>query len=468
MSVALTLQAIEAMAPDQGALTAAGKLRKPAQWARLSHDASTGTIWGECQGSGANPYRVVADVQDHGYKCTCPSRKFPCKHSLALMWMFVEGPERFVAEPVADWVGDWLGRRRRGGAGKPEATQGDAPPARSIEAATVGPLVADTVQDEAMRVRNEASAAKRRQQTDASIRAGMDDLQQWLSDQLRSGMAVFVDDAMARCRRIAARLVDAKAAVLASRVDELPSRLLAVMPTQRPQAALHELGQLVLLMQAWRADPDDPDARIAVVQSPAREALLADARTLHVPGPWEVLGTEIETRRDGLVSQSTWLRHRNDAGRFALLQDFFPGSAGRRNAAFSAGQDLAATLSFHHARHPLRAVLNTAAVPDEQQAVSGAVMPADDPLQPHRVHLSRVPWALRTPLVLPAGRIGRDSEGRDWWLPEGQGSALPLTALDAEAPWRGMDISAAVAIWDGFQARMLRLDTAHGVAYPNG
>jgi hypothetical protein len=84
----LTRSAIEAMAPDQSALSAASALLKPAKWPMRAR--SGGLIWGECQGSGANPYRVAADTEDPGSKCTCPSRKFPCKHALALMWMFVE------------------------------------------------------------------------------------------------------------------------------------------------------------------------------------------------------------------------------------------------------------------------------------------------------------------------------------------------------------------------------------------
>lgn len=35
----------------------------------------------------ARPYRVVVPEADPGYKCICPSRKFRCKHTLALIWM---------------------------------------------------------------------------------------------------------------------------------------------------------------------------------------------------------------------------------------------------------------------------------------------------------------------------------------------------------------------------------------------
>ena len=109
--MALTRSAIEAMAPDQSALAAASALLKLAKWPVRAR--SRGLIWGECQGSGANPYRVVADTDEHGSKCTCPSRKFPCKHALALMWLFVDDGAAFQDAPIPTWVNDWMGRRRK-------------------------------------------------------------------------------------------------------------------------------------------------------------------------------------------------------------------------------------------------------------------------------------------------------------------------------------------------------------------
>lgn len=473
--MALTLQGIEALAPDQGALTAAGKLRKPSQWLQLAHDAGTSTLWGECHGSGANPYRVVADSADHGYKCSCPSRKFPCKHALALMWMFVEAPERFSPASPVDWVADWLGRRRRPaqhvGGGDDVTTA--APAGRSIRQADAasgdGADADQAAPDDAARRRHAASASRRRAQTDLAVAQGLDDLQQWIGDQLRSGMATFVADAPARCRRIASRLVDAKAANLASRLDELPARLLGLPPPLRLQAAMHELGQLVVLIQAWRAHADDADARSAVMQSPARDAVLSDPHVRHVPGPWQVLATEIETRRDGLVGHATWLSHVHVPQQFALLQDFFPASAGRRSPAFSAGQIVEGTVSFLPGRYPLRGVLGPApASPAETHAAHGGppeLAVSADPLAPHRRHLSGVPWALSTPLQLASGRIGRDHDGQDWWLFTDSAASLPLQPVDPDAAWRGLALKGGAVIWDGWRARVLAVQTLHGPAY---
>src|SRR3954447_21069864 len=124
--MSLTLERIEALAPDQSSLAAARKLLKASYWPTLAE--GEGLVWGECQGSGATPYRVVISESDAGYKCSCPSRKFPCKHSLALMWMRSERKVEFAAAEPPEWVRDWVARRRVPGAGATPETKEIKPP----------------------------------------------------------------------------------------------------------------------------------------------------------------------------------------------------------------------------------------------------------------------------------------------------------------------------------------------------
>lgn len=59
-------------------------------------------LFGDCKGSGAENYRPSADFGDPSkpvYRCTCPSRQFPCKHSLALLYAHAQG-SKFVEKDV--------------------------------------------------------------------------------------------------------------------------------------------------------------------------------------------------------------------------------------------------------------------------------------------------------------------------------------------------------------------------------
>ncbi|MCE3289476.1 MAG: hypothetical protein K0R83_1488, partial [Caulobacter sp.] len=164
--MALTRGSIEAMAPDQSALKAAAGLLKPAKWPLMARNGDL--IWGECQGSGSNPYRVMADTADAGSKCTCPSRKFPCKHALALMWLFVEDQGTFKAAETPEWVLDWMGRRRKTGAAPAARPAGESD--SLAPAALAEPEAAPDATAEARRA---AATQKLAADTRPQVRAGL-------------------------------------------------------------------------------------------------------------------------------------------------------------------------------------------------------------------------------------------------------------------------------------------------------
>lgn len=451
------LKIIEALAPDQSSLSAASKLTKRTNWVRL--DEMGELLWSECQGSGANPYRVVVNSGDHGYKCTCPSRKFPCKHSLALMWISATEPTTFTAATsTPEWVNDWLGRRRKGASGTEVAAGGSAN--KSIGEAQVE--VETQVEDAAATARRAAALKKRTDDTRTAIAAGLDDLDQWISDQLRLGLASFVDSSGERCRRIAARLVDSKATGVASRIDEFHAVLLRLASEERPEAAIREFGKLVLLGRAWRRAPDDPELKRLVGASETREQIINNRDAPRIRGTWDVLGERVETRKDGLVSHATWLMQvATDTAQFAVLQDYDPSSAGRRSHAFNAGERFEAELVFYPARAPLRAL-----VAERGQSPANGNWPhgnIGDPLAAHLARQNLAPWSAETPLVLPAGRLMRQDGGKVWWQASTQanGIALPV-AGDVPEPALGMNLNATVGLWNGARLELLAANADHG------
>src|SRR5262245_56147828 len=108
-----TADAVLALAPDDASAKAARGLTSPAKWPTLGADARA--VWGECQGSGSKPYQTQVDLAGPTFKCSCPSRKFPCKHGLALLLLRAAEPRRFPeGAAVPPWVEEWLsGRQER-------------------------------------------------------------------------------------------------------------------------------------------------------------------------------------------------------------------------------------------------------------------------------------------------------------------------------------------------------------------
>lgn len=465
-----TQSQIESAAPDQASLKAALKLAKPKSWPTLYRSADSALIWGECQGSGANPYRVAVDMSDLGAKCSCPSRKFPCKHAIGLMLLRNSG-EDFTEASVETWISEWLGRRRKtvnqkdagqgvgagngGGAGAQTEASGTPGKAGTRKSSTKGSLKAaknevDAPLSEEDIAKREAQRLKRETATRASITNGLLDLEAWITDQLSGGLPSLQADLTSRCRQIAARMVDAKAGSLASRIDEIPSRVLSLPASQRLDALTVELGNLVLLSRAWRSsDEPAPSLRRAVASSENRDAILADKDAPRKTSLWKVIGTRVQTRRDGLVSTETWLIDaKADRPCFALLLDFTPASAGKRSTGFSIGDTFDGTLAFYPSDYPLRAQIeargpepagkgahalpdqSTRTIPDQEKA-SGAAKckagedaqgnegrPSCSPISPMDAYahaLTKEPWLMTVPLRLPRGRIAAAEDGSLWW-----------------------------------------------------
>ena len=460
----LTQSVVEALAPDQASLKAATKLMKAGKWPLRQSDSGSELIWGECQGSGSNPYRVIVHTGDHGYKCTCPSRKFPCKHSLALMWMYADDSSAYVAAPVPDWVTDWLGRRR-GPSGSAAAgnAQGKS---KNIKAAANADDAKDNAKapaDEKTLARRAAAAEKRAANTRKSVRDATEELKLWIGDQLRGGLPQFMDELTDRCRRIAARMVDAKAAALASRLDGIPARVMELPAEERTDAVISELGKLVLLIQAWQANPDDAELHRSMISSQTRDDLLMNQTALRVKSTFEVLGDRITARRDGLVSQATWLCNLQQESnhRFALLLDFYPAGGGvKQKSAFTAGDRFDAELVYYDARQPLLAIIAEREILDAS-TLSWPATGGHNPYDDYVSYLNKSPWGLSAPMQMPEGRLCKAGDRRYWWQSHDGKHAIPLSTKPPLAAL-GATLTQAYGVWNGWRLDLLSAQTDLG------
>ena len=85
----ITEQQIQAMAPNAAAVANGRKISQKGGFVRLERSSDDTFYLGECTGSGKSNYITSVDFLDPANpicRCSCPSRQFPCKHSLALLF----------------------------------------------------------------------------------------------------------------------------------------------------------------------------------------------------------------------------------------------------------------------------------------------------------------------------------------------------------------------------------------------
>jgi uncharacterized Zn finger protein len=99
MPIAVTEDLLRAVVTKDKALSDGRTLVKKGAFKNLKATNDRSLIWGECQGSGANPYVLSIDLggDNPTIRCTCPVKPPPCKHTLGLLVAFMEQPKAFAA-----------------------------------------------------------------------------------------------------------------------------------------------------------------------------------------------------------------------------------------------------------------------------------------------------------------------------------------------------------------------------------
>jgi hypothetical protein len=77
LAVPWDAEQVLALAADPASAKAGQSLARAAKWSATGSSARA--LWGRCEGSGKQPYQTMVDLAGPAFRCSCPSRKFPCK-----------------------------------------------------------------------------------------------------------------------------------------------------------------------------------------------------------------------------------------------------------------------------------------------------------------------------------------------------------------------------------------------------
>jgi len=101
----LTEQTILMQAPNSAAAENGRKLSQKGSFSNHRKTSDLTLYWAECAGSGKKPYQTSLDFSSSDgaptCRCSCPSRQFPCKHALGLMFELLAEKDFEVSEVPA-------------------------------------------------------------------------------------------------------------------------------------------------------------------------------------------------------------------------------------------------------------------------------------------------------------------------------------------------------------------------------
>jgi Family of unknown function (DUF5691)/SWIM zinc finger len=420
----LTPEQVRTLAPDAAAARSGEALGSPKRWTAAGR--TDVAAWGLCQGSGSTPYQVAVDIAGPAYKCSCPSRKIPCKHALGLLFLVADSGAPTANPP--EWVQTWL----------------DSRSSRAAAAATRAERTAEV---------DPEARAKRIATRERKVAAGIDELDRWLRDLMRRGLDSTRSEGYRFWDAMGARLVDAQAGGLGRSVRGLGSA--ANAGDAWPHLLLEGAGRLHLLSEAYRRSDQLPEDLRADVRSLVGWNVKEDELdpTDAVEDRWLVIGQRIDDRGD-IVTARTFLLGET-SGRIGLQLAFGVGAAPPTLLALP-GQAFRAAATFYPSATPLRvAVRPPIELDGELTGLPGATN-LTAVVEEHGARLARNPFAGAWPVII--GGVVPVLHGDRLLVRDADGTALPI--VSAEVAPRLLAISGGhpvtlVAEWDGAWLRPL-------------
>lgn len=313
------------LAPDEASKKSGRDLASASKW--VSKGFTEDALWGECQGSGSKPYQTQIDLRNIAFKCSCPSRKFPCKHGLGLLLYNARQPNDFKLTTMPPWVEDWITKRADKQTKQQEKT--DKPV-------------------------DEAAKAKRQQVREQRVSDGIEELQRWMKDIVRNGILSMPEKGYAWFEAIAKRMVDAQAPGLAGMIrslgemnfyeegwqsrfmDQLVSIYLVTKAFQNNEALNEDLKQDIRNWIGFTQNQDELKEQTGVTDT------------------WLVLAKQV-SENDNITTERFWLYGTTTKQFAVVLQFIVRGQGGQLT--LMPGLYIQAELVFFPSVLPLRAII---------------------------------------------------------------------------------------------------------------
>ena len=324
-----TTQQILSFSPDAAIAQRGQELATIRKWRNLQGNENI--IWGECKSSGAFYYLVAINVKGPSFRCNCPSKK-PCKHTIGLMLLAANNSDAvLVSSDYPEWVNEWLNN------------------STSVKSEEVSSEEKEVIQHE-----REVAKQKNRNKRLHQMEVGLEDMEIWLTDTIRQGLASTERQGFDFWHDISSRMVDAKLGGLGKKIEAMQlfqggninwvDKMLSQMTNLYLVAkGFKNLEKLPLLLQQELLS-------VAGINIKKDEVLEQDGML----DEWMVMG-QTEGVEDRLNFRRVWLKGQKTK-KDALILDYVFGEGGFPNH-FPTGSIIKGVLCFYPSSYPLRAIV---------------------------------------------------------------------------------------------------------------
>jgi hypothetical protein len=400
---------ILAMAPDDSSKKSGKELANPSKWGK--REWSDRALWGECQGSGKLPYQTQIDLSNIAFKCSCPSRKFPCKHGLGLLLLYARDKKLFNQAAEPDWVTGWLDKRNEREEKKTEKQE-----------------------KEKEKKADPVAQAKRQENRMKRVEDGMADLRLWIGDIIRNGLVNIPGKDPSYFETMARRMVDAQATGLAAMVRSL--RDTSFYQDGWQTSFLDQLVRIYLVLEGFtRIDSlpvelqEELKSLIGFTQN--QDELKNEAG---IRDEWFVLAKRID-KEDNLTTERNWLYGVRSKKYALILQFYVKGQLPAIN--LLPGSCIDAEVVYYKGVNPQRALIKQQYSVTANSDIHG-FRDWSDALASTAEAYALNPWIYTTPVIVE--NVIPYKVSNQWILKDEQGNGVTISHNFAQL-WKLMSVS---------------------------
>lgn len=387
----LSEEQVLALASDESSKKSGKELSSPAKWA--SKGINDLALWGECQGSGSKPYQTQVDVVNIAFKCSCPSRKFPCKHGIGLLLLYARHKNDFTNNNMPAWVAEWINKRSE--RQEKQSEQKEKPV-------------------------DEAAQAKRRQAREQKVGDGIEELLQWIKDIIRNGIVTLPEKGDAWFEGMARRMIDAQAPGLAGMIKNLGE--INFYGNGWQTECMDQLLRLYLVISGFKNNESLPallqhDIRTWIGFTQSQDELKERAG---ITDTWLVLGKQV-TEEDNITVERNWL-YGIQSDHYALVLQFIVRGQGAQ-LAFTPGLFVQAELVFYPSVIPLRAIVKKQINTEKIQQYKGFTN-WQQVAEAECAFSSALPFRSERPFIIE--QVRPVFYNQQWWLQDSNNAMMSI------------------------------------------
>jgi hypothetical protein len=329
----LTTEQVKELSNDPQTISRAFGIIARGEWLEIGR--STRAIWGHAKAyMSISPYFAMIDLQNIAYKCTCPVKRQPCKHTLSLLLQLADPQTNVPTQNPPPEVSAWIDKRDK----------------KAI------PKTKEQIEKSAI--------SKEQNKSDRLylMRSGIEELRLRIGDLVHNGITQLYDNPIL-IDEFAARMVDAKLGGIAKQIRLLKSKMqsddwtnVLLSHISFWQIAIKMSEQFEVLKEGLQAD---------LLQFFGYNYKKEDLMALPCHRDlWIVLGTAEKDEGERIKSRKTYLKSSN-GNTISMLLEFVFGNIGFETM-LQTGNIIEAEIIYYPSAFPTRLMIKNYTIIDKK------------------------------------------------------------------------------------------------------